>query len=148
MKKFDLVKTTTIGFGKAKAKITVNGFIYDEEYGNISLNIVEKIEIIYNGKVVAEGNYANVYDYENSNDLTKWVIEDTYKNNGWDKSKIYTRVGKAFTEGLIGNEINEIIKVFKREIETEYALYMGFETPEEEEKRELEEIAKTAKKLL
>lgn len=148
MKYFEVTKTATVPFGKAEAVIRLHGFIPNQQYGGLGLNISKKIEILFLGKVVTNDTYAYTYDYPNSNELQREFIEDSYVNNKWDKQKSYTRIGKASTEGLVGKEINKMMKSFEAEIEEEYAVYSGLKSPAKKAEEERQEEMAIAQSII
>src|SRR5690606_6251426 len=87
-----------VEFGRAVAKIKVNGYIKENTLDGWiktgeELIIYEKIEIVADGKAVESSSYASVVE--------KNVIYDDnwFEKKGLDKSKKYSKVGEAITEG-------------------------------------------------
>lgn len=122
-----------IKFGKGLARIKVTGFTTDKSLDGWVVGkeviITQKIEIVVNGKVVESDNYAQLMEYNDYN-------ASTFKRAGWDINKVYSRVGRAVTEGDVALEIKEIMKEMKEEV----AAYFNEKT--EEQKEEEKEIEK------
>lgn len=111
-----------VKFGKVVAKITVKGTFQNETFHQFvaggEIFFSQKIEIVHNGKIVDEGNYA--YSMENNE-----IYDRTYEKHNLDTRKSYTQIkGKKsalFCEGKeTAEEINALIKSMEEEIETHY----------------------------
>lgn len=120
MAEMELVKE--VKFGKAVARITVSGTFQNETFHQFvkggEVFISEKIEIVHNGKIVGEGNYAYSMEYNE-------IYDRTYEKHNLDTRKTYTQIkGKKsalFCEGKeTAEEINALIKSMEEEIETHY----------------------------
>lgn len=116
MEEMELVKE--VQFGKAAARVTVKGAFANKTFSQFieggEVIITQKIEIVHNGQVVDEGDYAYSLEYD--------VIDDrTYEKNNLDTNKTYTQIkGKKnvmFCEGKeVAEEINTLIKEMKKEV--------------------------------
>ena len=132
---FESTKKTTIPFGRGEAVVTV---AYDSE---IKAKIKTKIEIVSNGAVVVESSYVHVYDLPNASNHAPY-LNDHYDRNKWDKTKAYTMVGKALTEGAeVGNAIQAAIEELTLAIQTEYAIFRGVDTPAQKAEKEEQRVA-------
>ncbi|MDR9852909.1 hypothetical protein RJP21_04745 [Paenibacillus sp. VCA1] len=127
-----------VPFGKATARITVSGWQEKEnldgiETGSISVHTSSKVEIVVGDRVVENGYFATVLEYN-------FLTDVYYEKAKLDPSKKYTRVGdKAITLGAeTGEAINATIKEMKEEVAKEF----GTETEEQKQHKEEVEIAK------
>ena len=125
MAEMELVKE--VKFGKAVARITVSGTFQNETFHQFvkggEVFISEKIEIVHNGKIVGEGNYAYSMEYNE-------IYDRTYEKHNLDTRKTYTQIkGKKsalFCEGKeTAEEINALIKSMEEEIETHYKVKLS-----------------------
>lgn len=109
----ELVKE--VAFGKAVARVTVNGILLNETFSqfvqNGELIITKKIEIIHNGEVVGKDRYVYPMEYN-------IIYDRTYELKGLDPQKTYSTVtGVAICEGReTADSINQLIEEMEEEI--------------------------------